>query len=195
MAGRDNSKAYGVRIINMQSNGPDSAEVDQVRSYLLAQTQKYSWDNLWARVVGVRVALIEEITGVSDEQAAQLPGTDFGEESDWGIAQVVQHVITDSYKTLSTIESLANGIEVSRRPVSELSGRETLSALVPFLLDSSERLTTVRKWISDLPDLESTAPHMFFGELSCKEWFLFLRLHDTDHLNQIKALKNELHIS
>ena len=47
MAGRDNSKAYGVRIINMQSNGPDSAEVEQVRSYLFAQTQKYSWDNLW----------------------------------------------------------------------------------------------------------------------------------------------------
>ena len=179
----------------MQSNGPDRAEVEQVRSYLFAQTQKYSWDNLWARVVGVRVALIEEVTGVSDEQADQLPGTDFGEESDWGIAQVVQHVITDSYKTLSTIESLANGIEVSRRPVSELSGRETLSALVPFLLDASEDITTVRKWIPDQPDLESTAPHMFFGELPCKAWFLFLRLHDTDHLNQIKAVKNELHIS
>ena len=195
MAGRDNSKAYGVRIITMQSNGPDRAEVEQVRSYLFAQTQKYSWDNLWARVVGVRVALIEEITGVSDEQAEQLPGTDFGEESDWGIAQVVHHVITDSYKTLSTIESLANGIEVSRRPVSELSGRETLSELVPFLLDASEHLTTVRKWIPEQPDLESTAPHMFFGELPCKAWFLFLRLHDTDHLNQIKTLKNELHIS
>ena len=179
----------------MQSNGPDRAEVEQVRSYLFAQTQKYSWDNLWARVVGVRVALIEEITGVSDEQAEQLPGTDFGEESDWGIAQVVHHVITDSYKTLSTIESLANGIEVSRRPVSELSGRETLSELVPFLLDASEHLTTVRKWIPEQPDLESTAPHMFFGELPCKAWFLFLRLHDTDHLNQIKTLKNELHIS
>ena len=195
MAGRDNSKAYGVRIITMQSNGPDRAEIEQVRSYLFAQTQKYSWDNLWARVVGVRVALIEEITGVSDEQAEQLPGTDFREESDWGIAQVVHHVITDSYKTLSTIESLANGIEVSRRPVSELSGRETLSELVPFLLDASEHLTTVRKWITEQPDLESTAPHMFFGELPCKAWFLFLRLHDTDHLNQIKTLKNELHIS
>ena len=195
MAGRDNSKAYGVRIITMQSNGPDRAEIEQVRSYLFAQTQKYSWDNLWARVVGVRVALIGEISGVSDEQAEQLPGTDFREESDWGIAQVVHHVITDSYKTLSTIESLANGIEVSRRPVSELSGRETLSELVPFLLDASEHLTTVRKWIPEQPDLESTAPHMFFGELPCKAWFLFLRLHDTDHLNQIKTLKNELHIS
>ena len=109
--------------------------------------------------------------------------------------KVVQHVITDSYKTFSTIESLANGIEVSRRPVSELSGRETLSELVPFLLDASEHLTTVRKWIPEQPDLESTAPHMFFGELPCKAWFLFLRLHDTDHLNQIKTLKNELHIS
>ena len=181
--------------MNMESNGPDRVEVEQVRSYLFAQTQKYNWDDLWPRVVGARVALIEEIAGVSDEQAARLPGTDIGEGDAWGIAQIIQHVIIDGYKTLSTIESLANGIEVSRRPASELSGREALSELVPFLLDSSERLTTVRKWIPDQPDLESTAPHMFFGELPCKTWFLFLRLHDTDHLNQIKALKNELHIS
>ena len=181
--------------MSMQTQGPDRVEVEQVRSYLFAQTQKYSWDDLWPRVVGVRVALIEEIAGVSDEQADQLPATDVKEGGAWGITQIIRHVITDGYKTLSTIESLANGIEVSRRPASELSGRETLSELVPFLLDSSERLSTVRKWISGQPDLESTAPHMFFGELPCKAWFLFLRLHDTDHLNQIKALKSELHIS
>ena len=181
--------------MNMQTKGPDLVEVEQVRSYLVAQTQKYSWDDLWPRVVGVRVALIKEIAGVSDEQADQLPGTYLGEESDWGIAQIIRHVITDGYKTLSTIKALANRVEVSKQPGVELSGHETLSELVPFLLDSSERLTTVRKWIPDQPDLESTAPHMFFGELSCKAWFLFLRLHDTDHLNQIKVLKNELHIS
>ena len=195
MAGRDNSEAFGVTIMNMESNGPDRVEIEQVRSYLFAQTQKYSWDDLWPRVVGARVALIEEISGVSDEQADQLPDTDVGEESAWGIAQIIRHVITDGYKTLSTIEALANRIEVSKQIGVELSGLEALSELVPFLLDSSERLTTVRKWIPVQPDLESTAPHMFFGELPCKAWFLFLSLHDTDHLKQIKALKNELHIS
>jgi hypothetical protein len=179
----------------MQTQGPDRVEVEQVRSYLFAQTQKYSWDDLWPRVVGVRVALIEEIIGLSDEQADQLPGTDIEAEGDWGIAQIIRHVISDGYKTLSTIETLANRIEVSKQLGVELSGCEALSELVPFLLESSERLTTVRKWIPDQPDLKSTAPHMFFGELPCKAWFLFLRLHDTDHLNQIKALKNELHIS
>ena len=179
----------------MQTNGPDRVEVEQVRSYLFAQSRKYSWDDLWPRVVGVRVALIEEIADVSNEQADQLPDPDVGGESVWGIAQIIRHVIIDGYKTLSTIETLANKIEMSKQPSIELSEHETLSELVPFLLDSSERLTTVRKWIPDHPDLESTAPHVFFGELPCKAWFLFLRLHDTDHLNQIKALKKELHIS
>ena len=61
--------------MNMESNGPDRVEVEQVRSYLFAQTQKYSWDDLWPRVVGVRVALLEEIASVSAEQADQLPAT------------------------------------------------------------------------------------------------------------------------
>jgi hypothetical protein len=30
---------------------------------------------------------------------------------------------------------------------------------------------------------------MFFGPLHCKAWYLFQRVHDIDHANQINAVK------
>jgi hypothetical protein len=37
--------------------------------------------------------------------------------------------------------------------------------------------------------LEPTAPHPWFGELNCRAWYLFQRIHDTDHTRQIQAIK------
>ena len=60
---------------------------------------------------------------------------------------------------------------------------------MPDLIDSSERLATIRTRVPAEPNMIETTPHSFFGELTSKAWFLFLRVHDTDHLNQINAVK------
>ncbi len=37
--------------------------------------------------------------------------------------------------------------------------------------------------------LDVTAPHPWFGELNCRAWFLFQRVHDGDHTRQIQGIK------
>ena len=38
-------------------------------------------------------------------------------------------------------------------------------------------------------DLETTTQHAMFGPLNSRAWFLFQRIHDTDHVNQLAALR------
>ena len=171
----------------MTEGGPGPEEAERVRGYLLAQGTKYSWEELWPRIVGTRAALIDSLAGVSDEQGNWEPGTGEGEEA-WGITQIVRHVISAGDSTLSSTEALANGKRPPERAPDDLK-HKTLSDLMPDLIDSSERLATIRSRVPNEPNMTETSPHNFFGELTSKAWFLFLRVHDTDHLNQINAVK------
>ena len=104
------------------------------------------------------------------------------------ILPIVRHVISAGDGTLSSTEALANGKRPTERTPDNLE-HKTLSALMPDLIDSSERLATIRTRVPAEPNMIETSPHSFFGELTSKAWFLFLRVHDTDHLNQINAVK------
>ncbi len=39
------------------------------------------------------------------------------------------------------------------------------------------------------PDLDVTVAHFWFGPLNSRAWFLFQRLHDTDHTGQIAQIR------
>ena len=36
--------------------------------------------------------------------------------------------------------------------------------------------------LPDAPDTSITPPHPFFGDLNCREWAAFQRVHDEDHI-------------
>ncbi len=175
-------------MTNQNTGGPGAEEAEKVRGYLLAQGRKYTWGQLWPRIMGSRAALVESLAGVSDEQGNWEPGRGTGEEA-WGITQIVRHVISAGDGTLASAEALANGSNAPERDSPDHDNL-TLSELMPLLLDSSENLATMRKRVPENPNMELTAPHSFFGELTCKAWFLFIRVHDTDHLNQIATIKD-----
>ena len=60
------------------------AEAQRVRSYLLAQGEKYAFTDLWPRLIKARLEVIAAVDGVSQEQA------DFTFDSEeWSIAEVV----------------------------------------------------------------------------------------------------------
>ena len=65
---------------------PDE-ERERVRSYMLNQAEKYTWLELWPRVVAGRLEFLNAISRVTPEQAAFKPAAD-----DWSIAEVAQHV-------------------------------------------------------------------------------------------------------
>ena len=51
------------------TNGPADAERERLHGYLMAQGEKYRWLELWPRVVGARVALLDALSSVNEEQA------------------------------------------------------------------------------------------------------------------------------
>ena len=79
-------------------------EIQRVSSYMLGQAEKYSWLELWPRVVAGRIEFLDSIARVTPEQAAWKPAAD-----DWSIAEVAQHVLDGSRRTYELVEALSQG--------------------------------------------------------------------------------------
>jgi hypothetical protein len=163
----------------------DNPEFERIRGYLVGQAERRSWIELWPRVVGPRAELLDEIGGVSEEQAAFKPSAE-----DWSISECVQHAFEASIGTLELIEGMAAGERVDRDPDPPLDPAEVRFAdlRAGFIAHSSQFAGLLGR-LPEEPNLELTAPHKFFGDLNSRAWFLFQRIHDIDHHNQIKAVK------
>jgi hypothetical protein len=57
------------------------------------------------------------------------------------------------------------------------------------LAEHSVRYASLPERLPPSVNLEMTAPHSNFGELNCRAWFLFNRIHDVDHRTQIEAIQ------
>lgn len=162
------------------------------RRYLLGQAERYDWVEMWPRVVGTRIALIEELGGVSDEQARWTPpaGLIEGAEDGWSILQVARHVLGWSEYALANIEAVGNGraatASLPPRPVAEDT---SLAEIRRGVIEVSQRMASVSSRMPSPPDESTTMEHERFGPLPARAWFAFVRLHDLDHIGQIKGIK------
>jgi uncharacterized damage-inducible protein DinB len=165
---------------------PELTEEEQrIREYLVSQAAKRDWIELWPRAIYERGALFQAIEGVTDEQAAWSPGGD-----EWSIRQIVEHVLTSSRSTLQLIDDLAAGRRKEDREVRpEAKMPSSFDRLRMHLAEHSVRYASLPERLPPMPNLEMTAPHRNFGELNARAWFLFNRIHDTDHRKQIEAVK------
>lgn len=160
-----------------------TAEQLRVQGYLKSQGEKYSWLELWPRVMSARLALLDAVDGITEEQAEARTSAD-----EWTIMEGLRHEVGVTRSTLHTVERLT-GVEVSdadqERDASELSLAELRREL---LLNSTQFGTLAAQLPEDAP-LDQTAPHGNFGELHCRAWYLFQRIHDTDHVNQFRSIR------
>ena len=162
-------------------------EAQRVRSYLMAQGEKYSFMEMWPRLVGARLQVIAAVDGISQEQA------DFTVDADeWSVAEVLHHVLTSSARVAEAVESMANGNEASQsvidppRESSELG----IGALQERLIQDALAWCALTERLPAKPNLDVTAPHPFFGELHAGAFYLFQRVHDLDHVGQINKNKS-----
>lgn len=167
-----------------------TADTERVRGYLLAQAEKYDWHDLWPRVMGARATVLEALAGVSEEQARWRPPAGEGEAA-WGILEVAQHLLGSTQNVLTIIERTARGEPAPKDPLGSMSAErpQTLAEARRALIEVSERLATVRQRLPEAANTQATVDHPFFGPLPSRAWFLFQRIHDTDHANQVNALK------
>ena len=166
-------------------------ERQRVSGYMLSQGEKYSWLDLWPRVVSGRIEFLNSINRVTPEQAAWKPA-----EDSWSIEEVAQHVLDGSRRVASLVTDLSNGREPTATPQGigavDPAQREAdmpFSDLVTALLDDSRIFANVIEGLPEPPAFAPTSPHGFFGELHGRAWFVFQRVHDIDHANQVAAIK------
>jgi len=161
-------------------------EQQRVRGYLRTQGEKYSWYELWRRLAGARLALLDALDGVSDEQAAFAPS-----EGEWSIGEVAHHVLKGARNNAALVERLANGNEATDTNVEPPREPAVLSIgeMRDELLQNAVEFAAMPARLPEPPSFDLEAPHVFFGDLHCKAWFLFQRVHDVDHTGQVQAAK------
>ena len=168
------------------SDGPDQAERERLQGYLLAQAEKYSWLELWPRVVGGRLEFLDVIRDVSEEQANFAPG---GEQ--WSIAEVGQHVLDSSRHVAQLVQQLANGKDSAHGDADPDRAPASLPwpRLREALLEDSLAFAGLIRDLPEPPAFEPRVEHTFFGGLHARAWYLFQRVHDQDHARQALAIK------
>lgn len=160
-------------------------EEQRVRSYLVSQAEKYDWIALWPRAMAERSGLLGVLDGVSDEQTDWSPSGD-----EWTIRQITEHVLNASRRSLRLIEDLAAGREEDDRvdpPTTKLPTR--FERLRMHLSEHSVKLASLPERLPPMVNLEMTSPHSNFGDLNSRAWFLFNRIHDADHRQQVEAIQ------
>jgi len=161
-------------------------EQQRVHGYLVSQGEKYSWLELWQRIMPARLQLLDAIDGVTDQQASSLTSAD-----DWTILDALRHEVGVTRSTLHTIERLS-GISASdpeqEEDPEELSFGELHHEL---LLNGTQFGTLANKLPEDIP-LEQTESHFLFGDLHCRAWYIFQRIHDIDHVTQFQSIREAL---
>lgn len=165
------------------------AEYDRLHGYLTSQGERFACIELWRRVVAARLELLDALDGVTEGQASFKPSPD-----DWSIGEIALHILRGSRGTRGLVERLAAGQAPSStdRGVFEPPKEETVASIASLredLLRDGVTWCVTTEQLPPRPAVEPTAPHTMFGELHARAWYLFERVHDLDHANQIKAVK------
>ena len=165
-----------------------SEERQRVSAYLRNQGEKSTWLELWPSVIQGRLEFIEALRGVSDAQA------DFrSEPGDWTIREVAYHMLTGSRAVAETITQLAGGQPVDQVQWTDPAKAPTAAAIADLRREIAADSVAFSSLATRFPDdvsLEPTAAHGMFGDLHCRAWFMFQRVHDQDHARQINAIKD-----
>ena len=165
-----------------------AAERRRIADYLRNQGQQYGWLELWPRVLQGRLEFLDAIRGVSAAQAGFRPRPD-----DWTIAEVAHHMLTGSRAVAQTIERLASGQPAETVQWTDPAGAPSATSLADLrrdILADSVAFSSLATRFPDDVSLAPTAPHGMFGDLHCRAWFMFQRLHDQDHARQVLAIKH-----
>ncbi len=161
-------------------------EARRVRSYLQSQGERYTFAELWTRLIRARVSLMDAAEGVTQEQA------DFRFAPDeWSISEVLHHLVTSSGRVAELVEGLSRGESVESGRIDPPREETSLSIdeLRARLRDDSISWSALTERLSPAPATTPTAAHSFFGELHARAWYLFQRVHDLDHAGQIAKNK------
>lgn len=159
-----------VSYLQYQATKPREAIVDLVRT----SQQRY----------------LDVVSAVDDEAASKKPAAE-----EWSIRELLRHVIKAEDDVALLVEHLSRGA----MPPPDVTGRRgtgsqieddgrPLSELIEELRGVNDTMIANIRSLPEPPDLETKAPHPFFGQLNCLEWAVFQRVHDEDHVQHAQKI-------
>jgi hypothetical protein len=170
-----------------------SEDQQRIRGYMYVQGEKYSWFELLPRVLETRMQLLQALDGVTDDDANRRPDSDVDE---WTIREAMDHAVSVAQSSLRNVERLALG-EPDERVYDEPPRPDAprpLTELRALLLQNTLELVRLPARMPVDPPLAAKAVHGNFGDLHCKGWFVFFRVHEVDHVNQVNKIREALGI-
>ena len=162
-------------------------EDQRVRDYLMTQGENYSFSELWTRTIEPRLELIKQLSDVTQMQA------NFSyDEDEWTISEIVDHVLASTEKVSDCVSRLSCGLDVDTSDVDPIrkTSKRKIDKLRNGLLEGALSWTTMTTSLPQKPNYRKTSNHSSFGDMHSGAWYLFQRLHDLDHLEQIITIKS-----
>jgi hypothetical protein len=163
-------------------------DIQRVRDYLLAQANKLTIPELVEKVRKDTLVLKDLAEGTSDATFREKPGPD-----DWSQAEVWTHILQMNDHGSTAISGILDSGSAPPRANDILTGetRPDLATAQDYYatyLERREALLTRASEARGDEHLEIKINHPMFGDLSWREWLLFMRVHDLDHARQLQSV-------
>ncbi len=160
----------------------------RVRSYLMTQANKLTIPELVEKVRRDVLPLREAAAAVPPDRFFERPGPD-----DWSAAEVFTHILEMNERGAQAIEGVLDHGTLPPPIDDVMSGatRDDLRTAEDYwraYQARRERLLDRALQASGDEHLDVKITHNQFGALSWREWLLFMRVHDLDHLRQLQAI-------
>lgn len=160
-------------------------DVARLRAWLRDETATQPVERNWELVQSEMEAMFAAINAIPADDLERVPT---GEE--WSPLGALQHAVQAN---VQVAEDVLNVCLTGERPGNpEPSLPLDKEVLIRKQREMNDSLWEHVSFADPTAFLDVTWPHMFFGELNWREWFLFLHLHAWDHGRQIAALGEKL---
>jgi hypothetical protein len=163
-------------------------EDERVRGYLVSQANKLSIPDLVEKVRRDVLPLREAAAAVPPDRFFERPGPD-----EWSAAEVFTHILEMNDRGARAIEGILDHGTLPAPIDDVMSGatRGDLRTAEDYwraYQARRERLLARALRASGDEHLDVKITHNQFGALSWREWLLFMRVHDLDHMRQLQAI-------
>lgn len=163
-------------------------ERERIRGYLVTVANRLSIPELVEKVRQDVLPLREAALAVPPERFGERPAP-----GEWSAAEVLGHVLEMNEWGAAAIEAVLEGRPLPPPASDEIgaTARALPASAAAFWAAFEPRrealLARVRQ-AEGSEHLDRTLRHPFFGDLTWREWLLFMRVHDLDHLRQVQAI-------
>ena len=179
-----------------QSDGTKKASIpDNSKEWALSFIQEHAGKPpaaIEAVVQAGQDELLALISGMSDDQACFTPG-----KGEWSALDVMAHVVTTKQVTVGLCRSLGEGVwppgigpeweeEAAQDGITTASFSSIIAARDAAQAAHSELVELIHEL--DRANTDVRFKHYIFGPLNAREWAVFQRIHDGDHIPQIERL-------